>query len=82
MMEYLLLINAAGLLIMLIVKIKAKRHRWRIPETVLLGFAVLGGSVGVWAGMMLLRHKTRHPKFCIGVPVILAVQIALYLLIK
>ena len=43
---YLLIINALGLLIMLVDKEKAKKHRWRIPESTLLTVAVLGGSVG------------------------------------
>lgn len=39
--------------------------------------AALGGSVGALAGMYTFRHKTKHPKFTIGVPAILAVEIAL-----
>ena len=72
---YLLIINALGLLIMLADKEKAKKHRWRIPESTLLTVAVLGGSVGCYAGMRLFHHKTRKPKFYIGVPVIFAVQV-------
>lgn len=72
---YLLLINAAGLLIMLIDKRKAIKNRWRIPEKTMFTVAVLGGSLGVYAGMQLFRHKTKHAKFYIGVPLILAVQI-------
>ena len=78
---YLLLINAAGFLIMLIDKRKAIKNRWRIPERTLLTMAILGGSVGIYAGMQLFRHKTKHTKFAIGVPVILSLQIiiAVYL---
>lgn len=72
---YLLIINALGLLIMLADKEKAKKHRWRIPESTLLTVAALGGSVGCYAGMRLFHHKTRKPKFYIGVPVIFAVQL-------
>ena len=72
---YLLIINALGLLIMLADKEKAKKHRWRIPESTLLTVAVLGGSVGCYAGMRVFHHKTRKPKFYIGVPVIFAVQV-------
>lgn len=78
---YLLIINAAGLLIMLADKQKAKKHLWRIPEAALLAVAALGGSLGVLAGMKLFRHKTRKPKFRIGVPAILCLQILLSLLI-
>lgn len=72
---YLLLINAASFLLMLADKHKAKRNLWRIPESTLIGSAVLGGSVGAIVGMRLFRHKTRHPKFYIGLPLILAAQI-------
>ena len=72
---YLLLINALTFLLMLVDKIKAKRNLWRIPEATLMGVAIIGGSIGAIAGMNLFRHKTRHIKFFIGLPVILALQI-------
>lgn len=74
---YLLLFNAAGCLLMLIDKLKARKNKWRIRESTLLAIAALGGSVGILAGMHLFRHKTRHPKFTIGVPILLATQIVL-----
>lgn len=73
---YLLLVNAAAFLLMLVDKFKAKRNLWRIRESTLILSAVLGGSIGALAGMYLLRHKTRHKKFTIGIPLILAVQAA------
>ena len=80
---YLLLINAAGLVLMLADKIRARNGAWRISELTLMLTAALGGSVGVHIGMYLFRHKTRHPKFTLGVPVILTVQILLaWLLLK
>lgn len=74
---YLLLINAAGLVLMLADKIRARNGAWRISELTLMLTAALGGSVGVHMGMYLFRHKTRHPKFTLGVPAILTVQILL-----
>lgn len=81
---YLLLINALGFLLMLIDKWKAKHHRWRIPEATLMGVAALGGSVGSLLGMYTVRHKTKHVKFTVGIPVILVVQIfaAVYFLYR
>lgn len=73
---YLLIINAAGFLLMLVDKWKAKNKRWRIPEATLMGVAVIGGSVGSLLGMYTFHHKTRHPKFTLGIPLILAVQLA------
>lgn len=72
---YLLIINALGFLLMLVDKIKAKKNRWRIPERTLILTAVIGGSIGSLAGMYLFRHKTLHPKFTMGIPVILALQV-------
>lgn len=80
---YLLLINAAGLVLMLADKIRARNGAWRISELTLMLTAALGGSVGVHMGMYLFRHKTRHLKFTLGVPAILTVQILLaWLLLK
>ena len=81
LLVYLFIINAVGFAVMLADKYKAKKNLWRIPEATLLGIAIVGGSIGVYAGMRLFRHKTLHPKFSIGVPVILAIQIILCILI-
>lgn len=54
----------------------------RIPEKTLLGLATIGGSVGALAGMYVFWHKIRKPKFYIGVPLILAVQTAVAILIS
>lgn len=72
---YLLLINAVAFALMLIDKRKAQKNKWRIRESMLLWIAVLGGSLGALVGMYLLRHKTRHKKFTVGIPLILTVQI-------
>lgn len=74
---YLIIINAAAFLLMLADKLKARRGAWRIPERTLLGIAAMGGSVGALMGMYLFRHKTRHIKFILGIPLILIVQISL-----
>ena len=76
---YLVLVNAAALALMLADKKKARRGAWRIPEATLLGIAVFGGSIGAIIGMYLFRHKTRHLKFSLGLPLILAVQIVFLL---
>lgn len=74
LLYYLLIINAAGFLLMLVDKWKAKKNRWRVRESTLLLIAALGGSVGSLAGMYLFRHKTLHLKFTLGIPLILAAQ--------
>lgn len=85
-LPYLFIINAAGFVLMLIDKWKAKKNKWRIPERTLMTVAAVGGSLGSLLGMYTFRHKTQHPKFTIGIPVILALQIVaaviLYSMIK
>ena len=72
---YLVIINALSMLLMLIDKQKAKKNRYRIPERVLLGVSAIGGSLGGLMGMRLFRHKTKHPQFYIGIPVMLVLHI-------
>ncbi len=47
---------------------RARRGEWRIPERILLGSALLGGGLGALLGMRVFRHKTKHLKFLLGVP--------------
>ena len=81
LIAYLLIVNAVGFILMLVDKIKAKKNKWRIPEATLFLMAVIGGSVGSLLGMYTFRHKTKHIKFIIGMPLILAVQVILCILI-
>ncbi len=74
---YLLIVNAGSFVLMLIDKYKAKNHLWRIPESTLILSAAIGGSIGALTGMYLVRHKTKRPKFTIGVPIILVIQLIL-----
>ena len=71
--QYLLLINAIGFVIMLIDKEKAKRAKWRISEKALLTIACIGGCYGMFLAMHLFRHKTRHLKFTLGMPILMVV---------
>lgn len=74
---YIVVINVVTFFLYGVDKWKAKRSRWRIPESVLLGMAAVGGSIGAWLGMRVWHHKTQHKKFCYGVPFILLAQIVL-----
>lgn len=76
LLVYLAVINAVTFLLYGIDKLKAKKNAWRIKESTLLIFALIGGSVGALAGMYAFHHKTKHLKFKIGIPLILIVQIA------
>ena len=79
---YLIAINIITLLVYGIDKLKARKSQWRIPESTLLLLAVIGGSIGAWLGMKVWHHKTMHKKFKYGVPLIIAIQIGIYLYIS
>lgn len=72
---YLLIINATGLLCMLIDKINAQKTKFRIPEKVLLGLSLLGGSLGCAIGMYIFSHKTKKPAFTMALPAILVLHL-------
>ena len=70
------LISLIAVIVTVADKIKAKRGRWRVPEATLMGISVLGGSVAMLVTMIMIRHKTKHMKFMVGIPIIIALQIA------
>lgn len=82
LLAYLAVTNVVTFLVYGIDKWKARHHRWRIPESTLLGLALLGGSIGAYLGMRVWHHKTMHKKFQFGVPAILLLQglLAIYLI--
>lgn len=74
--SFISIVNIAAFILYGIDKHKAKAHQWRISEVSLLCIAVIGGSAGALLGMFVFRHKTKHLKFLIGVPLILVLQVA------
>ncbi len=58
-------------------KHRAKKGGWRIPEATLFILALVGGSVSEYAVMRLIRHKTLHKRFMVGLPLIIVLQLAL-----
>ena len=66
----LILINLAGLFVCAADKRRAKRGAWRIRERTFFFLALFGGGWGVWTGMYLFHHKTRHWYFVLGIPLI------------
>ena len=67
---------------MLIDKKKAEKGSWRIKESTLLIIALLGGSIGSIAGMYTFRHKSQKPRFYVGIPVIIILQILIIIAIS
>lgn len=78
---YLSMINLTGFAVMGLDKYKAKKHAWRIPESTLFIISIIGGAVGTILGMYVFRHKTRKRHFVFGLPAILIVQVAIFLII-
>lgn len=78
---YLIFINVLAVLFCVYDKFAAKNRLWRVSEAMLLWLSVLGGSVAMYATMKLIRHKTLHKKFMIGIPVIIVLQIVVVLFI-
>lgn len=74
---YLLIMNVVTFFMYGIDKWKARKNKWRISEATLLVTALIGGSAGALLGMHIFRHKTKHWKFKILVPLFLIVHIAL-----
>ena len=60
-------------------KSRARKRAWRIPESTLFVVSALGGSAAMLLVMLLIRHKTKHPKFMLGLPLMICLQIPLVL---
>ncbi|AGL03104.1 DUF1294 domain-containing protein [Desulfoscipio gibsoniae] len=76
---YLLVINIMEFSLFGLDKHRARRRLHRIPKKTLFIVALAGGTAGALAGIYFWRHKTKHLKFTVGIPVIMLVQILLYI---
>ena len=74
-LKYLIVTNIVLFLLMAYDKHEAKIGQWRISEKALLGFALIGGSLGGILGMYVFHHKTKKWYFKYGFPTILVCQI-------
>lgn len=78
---YLTLANVIAFVLYGVDKLKAQRNWMRVSEFTLLMVAMLSGSLGALIGMNVWRHKTKHWKFTIGIPLVLLLQIALMVIL-
>ena len=69
-----LCIPAVSVFVTVLDKCNARAHRRRVPEKTLMLLSALGGSVAMYVTMRLIRHKTRHKKFMLGIPCIFVLQ--------
>ena len=74
-----LLWNLVAFLLVLLDKRRARRGEWRVKERTFFLWALLFGAAGVWLGMYVFHHKTRHLSFVIGIPLLLLLNIACYI---
>lgn len=77
---YLIIINILSFILMYADKRRAIKRKWRISEHTLILTAILGGSIGALIGMYSFRHKTKHLKFKLGIPIILTFQLILIII--
>ncbi|MHB8129284.1 MAG: DUF1294 domain-containing protein [Mobilitalea sp.] len=77
---YVVLMSFIGFVMMGIDKRKAIKKAWRIPERTLILTAFAGGGIGSFLGMYAFRHKTKHSKFIVLLP--LAAVIYIFLIIQ
>ena len=78
---YLVFINLLASLLTGYDKITAKHGMYRVPERVLWCVGLCGGAFFMYAVMRLIRHKTLHKSFMIGLPFLIILQIALIFLL-
>ena len=76
---YLVAVNLLSCIVCMVDKYRAIKGKWRIKEHTLFTLCFVGGSVGMYLTMRIIRHKTLHKRFMIGVPLIILLQIALVL---
>ena len=78
-LAYIALISIISVIVCIYDKKISKKNRveLRTPEKTLLLLSALGGSVAMFITMLLVRHKTKHAKFMVGIPVIIILQAAL-----
>ncbi|MCL2212627.1 MAG: DUF1294 domain-containing protein [Oscillospiraceae bacterium] len=73
---YLAVVSLCGLLLVLRDKSNSRRKgKPRVPERVLFFTGIIGGAVVMFVAMLLIRHKTRKPKFMFGFPFVILVHI-------
>lgn len=78
---YIIIVNFITFILYYSDKKKAQKQLWRIPEATLLTASLIGGSLGAYAAMKMFRHKTKHPKFYITVPLMIIFHTVLLIFI-
>lgn len=75
---YMLAVSIVAIVLTFLDKTYAKRNLYRIQEDTLMFWAGMGGSVAMLAAMLCFRHKTKHVKFMLGLPIMILIQSAIF----
>lgn len=83
LLAYILIISVISVVVCIYDKKISKKNRveLRTPEKTLLLLSALGGSVAMFVTMLLIRHKTKHVKFMLGIPLIMVIQAGIVFLL-
>ncbi|MHA6252066.1 DUF1294 domain-containing protein [Oceanobacillus sp. CAU 1775] len=76
---YIAVVNIITFYLMRIDKQKAIKNQFRIPERTFFLLSILGGAIGTYIGMKLFRHKTKHARFTVGIPILIVLNIGLFI---
>ncbi len=76
LLVYIAIISVISVVVCIYDKKISKKNKveLRTPEKVLMLLSALGGSVAMLVTMLLIRHKTKHIKFMLGIPLIIVIQ--------
>ena len=77
---YIWAINILSVIVCVTDKIKARRGAWRISEKTLFSLSAIGGAFGMYLAMIIIRHKTKHKSFMIGLPLMILVHVTALML--
>lgn len=80
---YIIIINLIAIIVMKYDKKQAIKDGYRISEKTLFIVSLLLGSIGIYIGMYAFKHKTKHAKFTVGIPIIIIINfISIYYIIS
>ncbi|MBQ2973105.1 MAG: DUF1294 domain-containing protein [Clostridia bacterium] len=74
---YFVIVSLVSVVITVADKASAKKGRWRIPEATLMMIGLFGGALSMYVTMKTIRHKTKHKKFMIGLPLEIVLHAAI-----
>ncbi len=78
--RYLIIINLIAIIVCCFDKFAARKNFWRVREKVLFAISFFGGAALMYVTMLIIRHKTLHKRFMIGLPLIIAFHVFLLLM--